>query len=69
MELEQQCAEDLEQFSRPNTNPVADTAGVVEQVHSLGVEEGRCDVIPIGAVTRGQEGKQLAEILAIAHSQ
>lgn len=56
-------------FAMPNTNPVADTAGVVEQVHSLGVEEGRCDVIPIGAVTRGQEGKQLAEILAMAHSR
>lgn len=56
-------------FAMPNTNPVADTAGVVEQVHSRGVEEGRCDVIPIGAVTRGQEGKQLAEILAMAHSR
>ncbi|MFM7462958.1 MAG: dihydroorotase [Actinomycetota bacterium] len=56
-------------YSMPNTNPVADTAGVVEQVHSLGLEEGRCDVIPIGAVTRGQEGKQLAEILAMAHSR
>lgn len=56
-------------YAMPNTNPVADTAGVVEQVHSLGLEEGRCDVIPIGAVTRGQEGKQLAEILAMAHSR
>ncbi len=56
-------------FAMPNTNPVADTAGVVEQVHSLGIEEGRCDVLPIGAVTRGQEGKQLAEILAMAHSR
>lgn len=56
-------------YAMPNTNPVADTAGVVEQVHSLGLEEGRCDVIPIGAVTRAQEGKQLAEILAMAHSR
>jgi dihydroorotase len=53
----------------PNTNPVADTAGVVEQVFSLGVEAGLCDVFPIGAVTVGQEGERLAEILAMADSR
>ena len=53
----------------PNTNPVADTAGVVEQVYSLGVEAGLCDVFPIGAVTVGQEGERLAEILAMAESR
>jgi dihydroorotase len=53
----------------PNTNPVADTAGVVEQVFSLGVEAGLCDVFPIGAVTVGQEGERLAEILAMAESR
>jgi dihydroorotase len=53
----------------PNTNPVADTAGVVEQVHSLGLEAGICDVFPIGAVTVGQKGERLAEILAMAESR
>lgn len=53
----------------PNTNPVADTAGVVEQVHSLGVEAELCDVFPIGAVTVGQQGERLAEILAMAESR
>lgn len=53
----------------PNTNPVADTAGVVEQVFSLGVAAGLCDVFPIGAVTVGQEGERLAEILAMAESR
>lgn len=53
----------------PNTNPVADTAGVVEQVRALGIEAGMCDVFPIGAVTVGQAGKQLAEILAMADSK
>ncbi len=53
----------------PNTNPVADTAGVVEQVFSLGVEAGLCDVFPIGAVTVGQSGERLAEILAMAESR
>ena len=35
-----------------NTFPVADTAGVVEQVFRLGIEAGLCDVFPIGAVTQ-----------------
>ena len=53
----------------PNTNPVADTAGVVEQVFALGQRSGLCDVLPIGAVTVGQKGERLAEILAMANSQ
>lgn len=53
----------------PNTNPIADTAGVVEQVMALGERTGLCDVFPIGAVTVGQKGERLAEILAMAHSQ
>ena len=36
-----------------NTDPVADTAGVVEQVWRLGREAGHCDVAPVGAVTVG----------------
>ena len=51
-----------------NTNPVADTAGVVEQVYRLGREAGWCDVRPVGAVTVGLEGTQLAELAAMAHS-
>jgi len=51
-----------------NTNPVADTAGVVEQVYRLGREAGWCDVRPIGAVTVGLQGTQLAELSAMAHS-
>lgn len=52
-----------------NTNPVADTAGVVEQIKSLGDAAGYCDVFPIGAVTIGLEGKQLAELGAMAQSR
>ena len=51
-----------------NTSPVADTAGVVEQVYRLGQEAGLLDVFPIGAVTRGLEGEHLAEIGAMADS-
>ncbi len=39
-----------------NTSPVADTAGVVEQVYRLGQATGLLEVFPIGAVTRGLEG-------------
>jgi dihydroorotase len=51
-----------------NTDPVADVAGVVEQVWRLGQEAGHCDVHPVGAVTVGLEGKQLAELGAMADS-
>ena len=53
----------------PNTLPVADTAGVVEQVFRLGKHHGLCDVFPIGAVTIGQEGKHLAELSAMNQSE
>ena len=52
-----------------NTHPVADTAGVVEQVKALGDEAGYVQVQPIGAVTVGLEGKQLAELGAMAQSK
>jgi dihydroorotase len=51
-----------------NTDPVADTAGVVEQVWRLGREGGYCDVYPVGAVTVGIAGRQLAELGAMADS-
>ncbi len=51
-----------------NTDPVADSAGVVEQVWLAGREAGHCDVHPVGAVTLGLEGKQLAELGAMADS-
>ena len=52
-----------------NTFPVADTAGVVEQVFRLGQEAGLCDVFPIGAVTQGLKGEALAELGAMANSK
>jgi len=53
----------------PNTLPVADTAGVVEQVYRLGKHHGLCDVFPIGSVTLGQDGKHLAELSAMNQSE
>jgi dihydroorotase len=52
-----------------NTSPVADTAGVVEQVFALGQNAGFVDVFPIGAVTQGLKGENLAEIGAMADSR
>ena len=52
-----------------NTSPVADTAGVVEQVYALGQSAGFVDVFPIGAVTRGLLGEHLSEIGAMADSR
>ena len=52
-----------------NTSPVADTAGVVEQVQSLGDQHGYVTVRPIGAVTVGLGGERLSEIGAMAGSR
>jgi dihydroorotase len=51
-----------------NTSPVADTAGVVEQIFRLVQAAGLCDVFPIGAVTQGLNGQTLSEIGAMADS-
>jgi dihydroorotase len=52
-----------------NSSPVADTAGVVEQVYTLGREAGWVDVRPVGAVTEGLAGTRLAELGAMADSR
>jgi dihydroorotase len=55
-------------FAMANTEPVADTAGVVEQVWRLGRQAGLADVQPVGAVTVGLAGQRLAELGAMADS-
>jgi dihydroorotase len=52
-----------------NTSPVADSAGVVEQVLELGIAAGYLQVQPIGAVTKGLEGLELAAIGSMANSR
>ena len=46
----------------PNTKPVIDTKELVEEVHERAKKESPVHVIQIGAVTKGQEGKELADI-------
>jgi len=46
----------------PNTNPVTDNRFIVEFIHKRAAEEGRVNVYPIGAITRGSRGDELAEL-------
>jgi len=46
----------------PNTDPVNDNAGVTEYILKKAAEANLARVYPIGAVSRGQKGEQLAEI-------
>ncbi|MGH4015149.1 MAG: dihydroorotase [Pseudonocardiaceae bacterium] len=55
-------------FAMANTDPVADTAVMVEHVHRRGREVGLVDVHPVGAVTVGLAGERLAELGGMAAS-
>jgi dihydroorotase len=45
-----------------NTDPVADNAAVIHEVRELGRAAGLCDVVPVGAITRGLGGEEMAEL-------
>ena len=45
----------------PNTDPVNDTAGITRSIVEKARAEGAVRVYPIGAITRGQKGEELAE--------
>jgi dihydroorotase len=55
-------------FAMANTDPVADTAVVVEHVYRRGRDVGLVDVHPVGAVSAGLRGERLAELGAMAAS-
>ena len=46
----------------PNTKPVIDNKSIVEYIHAKTKEAGLVKVLPIGAVTKGQVGRELADI-------
>lgn len=46
----------------PNTNPVNDNAGITESIVQKAHKDGVCTVLPIGAITKGQKGDELAEM-------
>jgi dihydroorotase-like cyclic amidohydrolase len=45
-----------------NTEPVADNSAVIHEVRELGARAGLCDVFPVGAITRGLAGEEMAEL-------
>jgi dihydroorotase len=45
----------------PNTKPPSDKAEVVEYVKSVAAKEGMVRVLPIGCITKGREGSELAD--------
>ncbi|UFS97453.1 dihydroorotase [Nocardia huaxiensis] len=53
-------------FAMANTSPVADSVVITDHVWRRGQEVGLVDVYPVGAVTVGLEGKQLAEMGTMA---
>lgn len=52
----------------PNTRPVIDDGEKVAAVHERAGREALSHVIQIGAVTKGQEGKELADIAGMARA-
>ena len=56
-------------FAMPNTDPVGDSAVVVEHVWRRGAEIGLVDVHPVGAVTVGLGGERMAELATMASSR
>lgn len=46
----------------PNTNPVADNAALISYIKNTALAKGAVNVYPIGAITRGSKGEELAEM-------
>jgi dihydroorotase len=51
-----------------NTTPVTDTAEAAEHVAALGARNGHAQVVPVGAVSKGLDGVELAELGLMARS-
>lgn len=49
-------------FAMPNLNPATDTGEAVAHLNGLAVRDRHCEVVPIGAITKGREGIELAEL-------
>lgn len=46
----------------PNTNPVIDNECIVEYIHAMAKKVNGVNILPIGALTKGQQGEELADI-------
>ncbi|GAA1392619.1 dihydroorotase [Luteococcus peritonei] len=56
-------------FAMANTDPVTDDAEKAEYIQLLGRRDGSAQVVPIGAVTKNLDGKELAEMGLMARSE
>jgi len=52
----------------PNTDPINDNAGVTQYILKKAAEANLARVYPIGAVSRGQKGEQLADIAELSQA-
>ena len=52
----------------PNTNPVTDSEIMVEYIKMKAARDGVVNVLPIGAITKGQSGEELANIGQMANA-
>jgi dihydroorotase len=50
----------------PNTAPPLDSQATVDYVKSTAIEEGVIRVLPIGCISRGRDGEELAEMAELA---
>jgi len=50
----------------PNTNPVTDSAAIVEYITTTAKREAVANVLPIGSITKGLEGKVLSDMVEMA---
>src|SRR5439155_4204673 len=51
-----------------NTEPVADSLAVIQEVQLLAERAGMCDVFPVAAITKGLEGESLVEMGELAEA-
>ncbi len=52
----------------PNTNPALDSPELIRFIYDRSLHTGRCRVFPVGAVTKGRRGEELAELLLCARA-
>lgn len=52
----------------PNTNPPLDNAALIKYVKDQGIEANKARVLPIGCVSKGQKGKEMAELGDMANA-
>lgn len=53
-------------FAMANTSPVPDHADVIHRIRAIAAADALCAVEPVGAITRGLDGAELADIAGLA---